>query len=150
MNKRPSSPKAKTITTRSGLRLTPLQESFAQAYTDFTGRSFCNGYLSLVRTRPFNGTKESGYSYAHQLRTHPTVAARIQELLERRGFTDEDVDLEHLCVIRQEKDLTNKMRAIEEYNRMRNRKRVQEPPKVTIVDFTTFQAAACTPQEEVL
>jgi hypothetical protein len=138
------SAKGRVVHTKSGLRLTVLQEAFAQAYTDFCAPSFCNAYRSLVSTRPFNGTKESGYAYAYQLRTHPATAARILELLERRGFLDEDVDLQHLAVIRQEKDLTNKMRAIEEYNRMRNRKRVQEPPQVQIIDFTTFQAA-CTP-----
>lgn len=129
---------SRSILTRSGLRLTPLQEAFAQAFTDFRFPSFCNAYRSLIATRAFNGTKESAYAYAHQLSTHPTVAARIQELLERRGFTDEEVDAQLLLMIRQDKDLTNKMRAIEEYNRMRDRKRVQEPIQVTV---TTFQGA---------
>jgi hypothetical protein len=130
----PHPSKNRIFRTRSGLRLTPLQEAFAQAYTDFRGTSFCNAYRSLAATRPFNGTKESGYAYAYQLRTHPVVAARILELLERRGFLDEDVDLQHLAVIRQEKDLTNKMRAIEEYNRMKRRP-LNKGLVVQVVDY---------------
>lgn len=133
-----NSSRSRDFRTRSGLHLTHLQEAFAQAYTDHRQTSFCNAYQSLVCTRPFHGTKASAYAYAHQLKTHPVVAARIGELLERRGFTDEDVDLQHLSVIRQGKDLANKMRAIEEYNRMRSRKRVKEPPNVVILDFRSY------------
>lgn len=127
---------SRPVLTRSGLRLTPPQEAFARAYAAFGKDTFCNGYLSLIRTREFKGSKNSAYSYASQLKSHHAVQARIQELLEDAGFSDGEVDLEHLKVIKQDKDLSNKMKGIIEYNRLKNRL-VQAKTSITvqIVDF---------------
>lgn len=107
------------IHTRSGLKLTPLQESFAQAYTTYGTPTFFNAYQSLIRTRAFSGRRSSGYSYAYQLRNHPVIEARIQELFTAKGWDSNEVDARHLVLIKQDADLTNKMRAIGQYNRFR-------------------------------
>lgn len=122
---------AKMVKTKSGLRLTPSQEAFARAYTSFGEETFCNAYQSMISTRNWNGKKETAYSYAAQLKRHPVITQRIRELLEAQGFNDEDVDMEHLKVIKQDKDLSNKMRGIQEYNRLRGRG-VQQGQQVTV------------------
>ncbi len=123
------------IHTRSGLKLTPLQEAFAQAYTDFPQASFGNAYKSLLVTRDFRGKRSSAYSYAYQLLHHSVVEKRVLELLEYKGLSTEEVDVEHYKIIKQDKDLSSKMRAIQEYNRIWPRFR-KEAPVVNIVDFS--------------
>lgn len=121
------------------MKLTSSQEAFARAYAAFGKDTFCNGYLSLIRTREFKGSKNSAYSYASQLKSHHAVQARIQELLEERGLLEEDVDAEHLKVIKQDKDLSNKMKGIVEYNRLKNRlSQPKIPITVQIVDFSAI------------
>lgn len=123
------------IHTRSGLKLTPLQEAFAQAYTDFSKASFGNAYKSLLATRDFKGKRSSAYSYAYQLLHHRTVEKRVLELLEYKGLSTEEVNVEHFKVIKQDKDLSAKIRAIQEYNRIYPRMQ-KGAPVVNIIDFS--------------
>jgi len=125
------------IKTASGLKLTPSQEAFAKAYTAFGEATFCKATDSLLATRYFTGKKQSAYAYAGQMRRNPVVAARIRELLEDAGFGDDDIDLEHLKVIKQDKDLTNKMKGIIEYNRLKGRGAQQGMQvSVNIINFS--------------
>ncbi len=124
------------MTTKSGLTLTPAQESFAQAYTALGTDTFCNAYQSLIATRKWNGGENGARTYAATIRNHPVVASRIKELLAFQGFQDDDIDLEHLKVIKQDKDFTNKMRAIQEYNRLKGRGAQQgQILNVNIINF---------------
>lgn len=131
------------IHTRSGLKLTPLQEAFAQAYTTYGTPTFFNAYQSLIRTRAFSGRRSSGYSYAYQLRNHPTIEARIHELFAAKGWDSNDVDARHLSLIRQDGDLTNKMRAIGQYNRFR-RSSVRKALVVQIVNYGKLESVEDT------
>ena len=67
------------------------------------------------------------------------MQARIQELLEEGGLLEEDVDAEHFKVIKQDQDLSNKMKGIVEYNRLKNRLgQTKASITVQVVDFSAL------------
>ena len=126
----------KSIVTASGLKLTPSQESFAQAYCNSTAKTFCNATESLASIKEWQGTRESLSMQASGMKRHPVIQARIREILEDAGFSDTEVDMEHLKVIKQDKDLSNKMKGIIEYNRLKQRGAQQgQAVTVNIVNY---------------
>jgi len=73
---------------------------------------------------------------ASGMKRHPVIQARIRELLEEAGFSDVEVDMEHLKVIKQDKDLSNKMKGIIEFNRLKQRGAQQgQAVTVNIVNY---------------
>lgn len=126
----------KIVVSASGLKLTPTQEAFSQAYTNYSEETFCNATESLNSIKVWEGTRESLRMQASTMKRHPVVQARIRELLETQGFNDDDVDMEHLKVIKQDKDLSNKMKGIIEYNRLKQRGAQQgQAVTVNIVNY---------------
>lgn len=85
----------------------------------------------------FKGNRASAYSYAYQLLHHPIVEKRVLELLEYKGLSAEAVNVDHLKVIKQDKDLSLKMKAIHEYNRIYPRMK-KGVLVVNIVDFKSL------------
>lgn len=128
---------AATIWTKSGLRLTAKQDAFCDVYTDYSNKkTFLNATESMLATHTWEGKREYATTYAGKIKRHPVVTARIRELLEMKGFNDNDVDGEHLKVIKQDKDLSNKMRGIQEYNRLKGRGAQQGATvNVNIINF---------------
>jgi hypothetical protein len=68
---------------------------------------------------------------AYKLLRKPEVIERINELLEAKGFSDENVDKQHLFLLNQFADLKTKLGAIAEYNKLK--KRVDTSPKTLIM-----------------
>ncbi len=58
---------------------------------------------------------------ASQLLSNPKVFNRINALLEQDGLNDQFVDKQLLYVISQQSDITNKISAIKEYNKLKQR-----------------------------
>jgi len=67
------------------------------------------------------------------------VQKRLAELMEMAGFNDLAVNAEHLKVLRQDKDLSNKMRAIAEYNKITGRSAQENGPGKITVNIVNFE-----------
>lgn len=114
---------------------------FARHYTDFNNKdTFGNAYRSMLASRDWNGNPQNGMTYASKLRKKPEIQKRIEELLDLRGLNDTDVDLERLKIIKQDRDLTNKNRAIEAYDKLKGRGGTTSVvPVINIIDFSNVQ-----------
>lgn len=118
--KKVSRRQSKCIVTASGLKLTPKQEAFCRAYTDF-GNQETFGNATNAYKYAYQNTASWSTQEAAKMKTNETIMKRINELLQRQGLNDVDVDLEHLKVIKQDRDLSNKMKGIIEFNRLKGR-----------------------------
>jgi hypothetical protein len=58
---------------------------------------------------------------AYRLLTKPHICDRINELLETKGFNDENVDKQHLFLLNQHADLKTKLGAVKAYNELKQR-----------------------------
>lgn len=117
-------------------KLTESEEKFLNAYTRHGAETFGNAYKSLISTRCWNGTKESAYVYASQIKNSPRVQTALKNKMREMGLTDVEVDMTLVELIRQNKDLKTKMRAIMEYNRLMGRGREKaQPLRVEIMNF---------------
>src|SRR5690554_2027805 len=101
--------------------LTPKQERFCQLYVsqEFFGHgteSYAEAYGIDLETR-YNSAK----SAANRLLTNVDICARINELLDDAGLNDGFVDKQLLLLISQHADFAQKMAAIREYNKLRQR-----------------------------
>jgi len=56
-----------------------------------------------------------------RLLTNVNVCNRINEILDKQGFNDQNVDNQHLFLINQHADFKTKMSAIKEYNNLKKR-----------------------------
>jgi len=112
---------AKSIITRSGLKLTLMQECFARAFADINSEYF-NDALGAYRSVSTSQMSDAcARVEAYRLKNHPVVSKRIAEIFEQAGFNDFSVDVEHHKLIKQDKDLSTKLGAIKEYNRVKGR-----------------------------
>ena len=113
-------------------KLNPKEELFCQLFA--TDRDcFGNGvwaYIKAYSTKkkkiPYNSAKV----FAHRLLTKDNLTARIRELIDIY-ISDEVVDRELGQVILQYNDLSAKIAAIREYNRVRGR---LAPQKIKLID----------------
>ena len=113
--------------TEDGLNL--QQEAFCQLYVNNDRELFGNGtqcYLEVYGAEHLiKNNKPLSYQVAmvnaSNLLRNPKIIARINSLLETGGFTDENVDKQHLFLINQHADLKTKMAAIREYNELKQR-----------------------------
>ena len=110
------------------------QENFCQLFVSSDTEFYGNGtqsYLKAYRERRSkNGnsgkikrilTYDVARANACNLLTRPRIIERINELLEKRGFNNENVDKQHLFLLNQFADLKTKLGAIKEYNVLRGR-----------------------------
>ncbi len=106
--------------------LNPDQERFCQLYAtdrEFFGNgveSYLEAYEeSIDRTKP-NWYKTACAS-ASRLLSNAKVYTRINEIMEECGLNDIAVDRQLSFMIAQQADFTNKMAAIKEYNKLKQR-----------------------------
>jgi hypothetical protein len=122
---------------------------------------FCKLYSGADDRELFgNGTKcymkAYGCSYlvaqgsASRLLRQTKIIARINELLEKEGFNDMNVDKQHLFLINQHKDFSVKMDAIREYNKVKGRgsNRVEIVLPKPIIDVE--RPDTTTPQDPII
>lgn len=98
-------------------------EKFCRTYTslDFLGNGV-QAYMEVYGNKEGKQLKyDSAKANAYRLLTNPKIIARINELLELGGFTEENVDKQHLFLLNQFGDLKTKMAAIKEYNALKKR-----------------------------
>ena len=100
------------------------QERFCELYA--TNREFFgNGVESYLEVYDIDRTKPNWYktacSAASRLLSNVRVCERINSLLENGGLNDLFVDKQLGFLITQHCDFTNKLGAIREYNKLKNR-----------------------------
>lgn len=86
---------------------------------------FGNGVKSYAKAYGFDLSDKGEYnkakSGAARLLSDANVCRRISELLDEAGLNDNFVDKQLLLVITQNADFSSKMKAINEYNKLRSR-----------------------------
>lgn len=101
------------------------QEAFCQCYTMSDRELFGNGVQSYIEIYKPNTTVKNWYKTAcvraSQLLSNIKVIKRINELLEDWWFNDTNVDKELSFLISQHSELSTKLWAIKEYNRLKAR-----------------------------
>jgi hypothetical protein len=109
---------------KKNIQLTLDQEKFCQLFA--TDKEFFgNGVQSYISAYGVDINKKGAYNvakvHAHQMLTNSNIYKRISELLEEDGLNDTHVDKQLLSVITQHGDLTAKISAIREYNKLKQR-----------------------------
>lgn len=122
------------------------QEAFCQAYVNGDRDLFGNGtqcYLEVYGNTDEETGKPVSYlaamANASRLLRNDKVIKRINELLKTGGFTNENVDKQHLFLINQHADLKTKLGAIREFNNLKNRTQVPNS-NPTFVNISLFQS----------
>lgn len=112
------------ITTKSGHKLTPQQELFCQLYAG-EREFFGNGVQSYIEAYNVDQSKPNWYKTARacasELLTKPNILERIDEIFEAHGLNDQFVDKQLEKLIVQDADFSAKMKAIQEYNKLKAR-----------------------------
>jgi hypothetical protein len=105
-------------------KLNAKQEMFCQLYA--TDREFfgsgVDSYLEIYdidRSKP-NWMKTASAAASRML-SNVNVCARINDLLDKRGMNDQFVDKQLVFLMTQHSDFTNKLGAIREYNKLKQR-----------------------------
>ncbi|MFZ2882225.1 MAG: hypothetical protein WA019_04070 [Candidatus Moraniibacteriota bacterium] len=100
------------------------QERFCQLYSS-DREFFGNGVESYLECYDIDRSKPNWYktacAAASRLLSNVKVYTRINELLESEGLNDSFVDKQLLFLISQQDDKTNKVAAIREYNKLKQR-----------------------------
>lgn len=116
--------KRKVFQTKSGHKLTPQQELFCQLYAS-DKEFFGNGVKSYIEAYGVDTSKSGWYNTAkagaHENLTKPYILERIEEIFETHGLNDTFVDKQLEKLIVQDADFSTKIKAIQEYNKMRGR-----------------------------
>ena len=100
------------------LRLTDKREMFAKLYaTD----PECYGDHKRAYMKVYNSSEANAGANAAKLINDPAVISKINEYLSLDGFNDQNVDKQLLFVINQHKDLSTKVKGIQEYNKLKKR-----------------------------
>jgi phage terminase small subunit len=103
--------------------LNEKQKEFCRLYV--SKEFFGNGVQTYIEVYDIDQKKPNWYQTAcvcaSQLLSNPKVFNHINELLEEQGLTDQFVDKQMLFLIQQHADLTNKLGAIKEYNKLKGR-----------------------------
>ena len=110
-------------------KLNLKQERFCILYAS-DREFFGNGVRSYLEAYELNPNKKSNYntakSNAHVLLTNTDILDRINELLEEEGLNDAFVDKQLKFAITQCAEIGSKIRAINEYNKLRGRHAAQK------------------------
>lgn len=116
--------KSEEILSDSTTKLKLRQEKFCQLYA--TDKEFFgNGVETYLEVYEIDKTKPNWYktacSAASRLLSSVKVCQRINDLLEEGGLNDVFVDKQLGFLITQHSDFTNKLGAIKEYNKLKQR-----------------------------
>lgn len=116
--------------------LNPKQEKFCQLYVNWTREFFGNWTQCYIEAYEPNTSKPARYktarSTASTMLTNVNLINRINELLEEWWLNDQNIDKQLLFIISQYSDLWNKLWAIKEYNKLKNR--IESKLKVEITE----------------
>lgn len=108
-------------------KLTMKQDIFCKLYaTD----PYIFGNAKECYIKAYNSNEVTARSQASKFLELPHITARINEYLQMDGFNNENVDKQLLFVINQHKDLSTKVKGIQEYNKLK--KRVTDRLEITI------------------
>ncbi len=103
--------------------LTLKQKRFSEIYV--SEEFFANGTRSYIEAFKIDTSKPGAYNTAKvnasKLLTNANILAYINELLDLKGLNDEFIDKQLTFLITQNADLTNKLGAIREYNKLKKR-----------------------------
>jgi hypothetical protein len=105
-----------------GRPMTPKQKDFAKYYATH-GDCFGNGkqaYMKAYECDPL-----CAEAWASRLLRNVKVCVAINDHLEKEGLNDQYVDKQLLFIISQHADMGNKMRAIDQYNKLKGRLKQQ-------------------------
>lgn len=115
---------AEQIKEKQTTKVNPTQELFCQYYATET-EFFGNGVQSYIEAYEPDQSKANWYksacSSASRLLSDVKVIGRINEILEETGMNDVHIDKQLSFLITQHADFTNKLGAIKEYNKLRQR-----------------------------
>lgn len=105
-------------------KLNERQELFCQLYA--TDREFFgNGVQTYIEVYEPDTTKPNWYrgaqASASRLLSNVIISKRINELIEASGLNDQYVDKQLEFLVTQHADFTNKLGAIREYNKLKQR-----------------------------
>jgi hypothetical protein len=104
--------------------LNPKQEKFCQLYAS-DREFFGNGVESYMEAYEPDKTDPNWYktasANASRLLTNAKIVRRINDLLTADGLNDANVDKQLLFLVNQHDDKTNKIGAIREYNKLKQR-----------------------------
>ncbi len=131
--------------------LNPQQEKFCRTYV--SKEFFAHGTESYAVAYGIELTAESYNtckSNASRLLLNADILARINELLELSGMSDEFMDKQMLFVATQNADLNAKMKAISEYSRLKGRIIEKMEMKQTGIDVTKLSDETLKAIEEDL
>lgn len=113
-------------------QLNERQERFANLYV--SQEFFGNGVQTYIEVYKPDNTAANWYKIAcqsaSQILSNIKVCTRINELLDASGLNDVFVDKQLLYLMTQHGDLTNKLGAIREYNKLKQR--VVDKSEVTL------------------
>lgn len=122
------------------------QERFCRLYS--TDREFfANGVQTYIEVYEPNTSKPNWYktvcAAASRLLSNVKVCYRINKLLEMNGLNDAFVDKQLTFLVTQHSDLGNKLGAIREYNKLKQRiidkQDIQSGGKPITVNLTTYK-----------
>lgn len=127
-------------------KLNLKQEQFCRLYaTD--QEFFGNGVQSYIEVYEPDQSKPNWYktacARASQLLSNVKVFDRINELLEETGFNDAAVDKQTSFLIHQHADFTNKLGAIREYNKIKDRyprQKIDVTGSVDVIEVARYAA----------
>jgi hypothetical protein len=105
--------------------ITMLEEEFCKLFVSADSEFFGNGTQSYIEAFNVDLHKKGAYLVsrvqASKLLTKPNILKRINQLLEDVGLNDLNVDKQLYMVINQCADLSSKVAAIREYNKLKKR-----------------------------
>lgn len=107
----------------SNVSLTLAQEKFCRYYLDETNpETYGHLIKSYIAAGYSNrGKKITVSNNVRDLFKKDYIKIRMNEILEAKGFNSEFIDSQILKVVKQDDDLSNKMKGIQEYNKMKKR-----------------------------
>jgi hypothetical protein len=115
---------AKAVVQDEEKKLKLQQEQFCQLYAT-EKEFFGNGVESYLEIYDIDTSKANWYktacSAASRLLSNVKVIERINALLEEQGLNDAFVDKQLKFLITQHSDFSSKIRAIQEYNKLKQR-----------------------------
>jgi hypothetical protein len=106
----------------------------------YAGELLGNGtqsYIKAYSTKQKKIGSKTAEMAASRLISNDKICKRITELLDKDGFNDKNVDVQHLFLISQFQDWKTKLGAIKEYNSLKQRitKNVKVDKDVTVKKF---------------
>jgi len=128
-----------TNTKKQNNKLNPKQELFCKLYA--TDREFFgNGTQAYIKAykpdRVKKGWYKSAQSAASRLLSNVIICEHLNKLLESEGLNNSFIDKQLLFIITQHSDLNAKIRAIQEYNKIKRRitEQVDHTSHVFLID----------------